>query len=133
MLARARRHTASLCIVLLALNAVGCHQVNQRDAATVLQSSASADTLKKVVGVTLKDGRDIRFDAKTRAFVRGDTLQGQVEKQPVAIPVSDVQRLWVDSVNSTKTSWLVLGILVAAFFAIGALAASQMEYGFPPN
>jgi hypothetical protein len=131
MLAPARRPTASLCIALLALNAVGCHQINQREAQTVLQSNASADTLKKVVGVTLKDGRDIRFDAKTRAFVRGDTVQAQVEKQPMGIPVSDVQRLWVDSVNTTKTSWLVLGILVAAFFAIGALAASQMEYAIP--
>ena len=133
MLALARRPTASLCIVLLALNAAGCHQINQRDAQTVLQSNGSADTLKKVVGVTLKDGRDIRFDTKSRALVRGDTLEAQVEKQQVQIPVSEVQRLWVDSVNSTKTSWLVLGILVAAYFAIGALAASQMDYGFPSN
>jgi hypothetical protein len=131
MLAPARRPTASLCLALLALNAVGCHQVNQREAETVLRSSTSADTLKKVVGVTLKDGREIRFDAKTRAFVRGDTLQAQVEKQAVGIPVADVQRLWVDSVNPTRTSWLVLGILVAAFFAIGALAASQMSYSLP--
>jgi hypothetical protein len=131
MLPPARRPTASLCIALLALNAVGCHQVNQREAQTVLQSSASADTLKKVVGVTLKDGRDIRFDAKSRAFVRGDTLQAQVEKQAVGFPVSDVQRLWVDSLNTTKTSWLVLGILVAAYFAIGALAASQIQYDIP--
>jgi hypothetical protein len=131
MLAPARRLTASLCIALLSFNSVGCHQINQREAQTVLQSSTSADTLKKVVGVTLKDGRDIRFDAKSRAFVRGDTLQAQVEKQAVGIPVADVQRLWVDSVNSTKTSWLVLGILVAAFFAIGALAASEMSYAIP--
>ena len=131
MLTPAHRPAASLCIVLLALNSAGCHQINRREAQTVLQSSTSADTLKKVVGVTLKDGRDIRFDAKTRAFVRGDTLQAQVDKQPVGIPVSDLQRLWVDSVNPTKTSWLVLGILVAAFFAICALAASQMEYAIP--
>ena len=131
MLTPAHRPNASLCIVLLALNSAGCHQINQREAQTVFQSSASADTLKKVVGVTLRDGRDIRFDAKSRAFLRGDTLQAQVEKQPVGIPVSDVQRLWVDSVNSTKTSWLVLTLLVAAFFAIGALAASQMSYALP--
>jgi hypothetical protein len=131
MLAPARRPTASLCIALLALNAIGCHQINQREADPVLQSSASADTLKKVVGVTLKDGREIRFDAKSRAFVSGDTLQAQVEKQAVGIPVSDVQRLWVDSLNTTKTSWLVLGILVAAYFAVGALAASQMSYDLP--
>ncbi len=73
MLARARRPTALLCIALLALNAVGCHQVNQREAQTVLQSGTSADTMKKVVGV----------------------------------------------------------ILVATFFAIGALAASQMSYAIP--
>jgi len=131
MLARARRPTASLCIALLALNAVGCHQINQREAQTVLQSSGSADTLKRVVGVTLNDGREIRFDAESHAFVRGDTLETQVDKQPWGIPVSDLQRLWVESVDNTRTSFLVLGILVAAFFAIGALAASQMSYALP--
>jgi len=131
MLTPAHRPTASLCIVLLALNSAGCHQINRREAQTVLQSSTSADTLKKVVGVTLKDGRDIRFDARSRSFVRGDSLQAQVGGERLAVPVADVQQLWVQSVDNTRTSWLVLTILVAAFFAIGALAASQMSYSLP--
>ena len=128
MLLRARRPIGSLCIALLAIQ---CTHIKQQEAQTVLQSSGSEVTMKKVVGVTLKNGRDIRFDAKSRAFVRGDTLQAQVDQQRLGIPVSDLQRLWVQSVDNTRTSWLVLGILVAAFFAIGALAASQMSYALP--
>ena len=128
MLLRARRPIGLLCIAVLA---VQCTHIKQEEAQTVLQSNAGKVTMKKVVGVTLKDGRDIRFDAKSLAFVRGDTLQAQVDKQQLGIPVADLQRLWVESVDNTRTSWLVLGILVAAFFAIGALAASQMSYALP--
>ena len=128
MLSRARRPIAYFCLALLA---VRCTHIKQEEAQTVLQSGQSDATMKKVVGVTLKDGRDIRFDAKTQAVMRGDSIQAQVGAQPLAIPVSDLQRLWVESVDNTKTSWLVLTILVAAFFAIGALAASQMSYAIP--
>jgi hypothetical protein len=128
MLARARRPIAYLCLALIA---VQCTRIKQQEAQTVLRSSTGEVAMKKVVGVTLNDGRDIRFDAKSRSFVRGDSLQAQVGGERLAIPVSDVQRLWVQSVDNTRTSWLVLTILVAAFFAIGALAASQMSYAIP--
>lgn len=131
MLVRARRPIASLCIALLALNVVACTHIKRQEAQTVIQPGGGDVTKKNIVGVTLRDGRGIRFDEKSRAILRGDTLQAQVGQQPLAIPVSDLQQVWVQSVDNTRTSFLVLGILVAAFVAFGAFAASQMEYALP--
>ena len=128
--ARARRPVASLCVALLALNLVQCTYVKPQEAQTIVRSGGQ-DAMKKVVGVTLKDGRDIRFDAGTRASLRGDTLQAQVEKQPVAFPVSDLQQVWIKSVDGDRTTLLVIVLVVAGFFALGALAASQMSYPLP--
>lgn len=87
--------------------------------------------MKNVVGVTLKDGRDIRFDQKTRASVRGDTLQAQVGGQPLATPVSDLQRVWVQSVDGNRTTLLVIGLAAVLLVAFAAFAASQIQYELP--
>jgi hypothetical protein len=87
--------------------------------------------MKKVVGVTLKDGSEIRFDAGTRASLRGDTLQAQVAQQPVAFPVSNLQQVWIKSVDGDRTTLLIIVLLVVGFVALGALAGSQMSYPIP--
>jgi hypothetical protein len=129
--ARARRPVASLCIALLALNAVQCVYVKPQEAQTIVQPAGQDATMKKVVGVTLKDGRDIRFDAGTHASLRSDTLRAQVDKQPVQFPVSDLQQVWIKAVDGDRTTLLVIVLLVAGFFALGALAASDMSYPLP--
>jgi hypothetical protein len=128
MLVRARRPIASLCIALLALNVVACTHIEQHEAQTVLHPGRGDVTMENVVGVTLKDGRDIRFDAKPRAFVRGDSLQAQVGKQPLAIPVSDLQRVWVQSTSKAKTTLLVIGLTVGVL----AIAAAASVGSGPP-
>ena len=120
MLVCVRRPTASLCIALLALNMVACTHIKRQEAQTVIQPGGGDVTMENVVGVTLKDGRDIRFDQKSRAFVRGDTLQAQVGKQPLAIPGSDLQRVWVQSTSKTKTTLLVIGITVVVLVVAAA-------------
>ena len=127
----ARRPVASLCVALLALNVVQCTYIKPQEAQTIVQSGKRDDAMKKVVGVTLKDGREIRFDEGTRASLRGDTLQAQVGKQPVEFPVSDLQQVLIKSVDGDRTTLLVIGMIVVAFFALGALAASQMSYPLP--
>ncbi|HEY6090190.1 MAG TPA: hypothetical protein VD771_10430 [Gemmatimonadaceae bacterium] len=127
MSVRAHRSLASLCIALLALSQARCTHIKEEEAA-VLQSAGSEAALRKVVGVTLKDGRDIRFDPKSLAFVRGDSLQAQVGKEPLAIPVADVQRVWLKSVDNTRTSFLVSGLLIVALTAFAAIGASQISY-----
>jgi hypothetical protein len=120
MLVRARRPISSLCIALLALNMVECSSIRREEPQTVIQPSGGSVKMEKIVGVTLKDGRDIRFDKNSRPVVRGDSLQAEVGKQPLAIPVSDLQRVWVQSINRTGTTLLVIGITVVVFVVAAA-------------
>ncbi len=125
MLIRARRPTAFICIALLALNLVACTHITQHEAQTVIQPSGAGVPMEKVVGVTLKDGREIRFDKDSRPVVRGDSLQAEVGKQPLAIPVSDLQGVWVQSISRTKTTFLVVGLTVVALTVAAAAAAAS--------
>jgi hypothetical protein len=125
MLVRARRPIASLCIALLALNVVECTYIKLEEAQTVIQPSGGSVKMEKIVGVTLKDGRDIRFDKNSRPVVRGDSLQAEVGKQPLAIPVSDLQRVWVQSINKTRTTILVIGVTVVVLAVAAAFAAAS--------
>jgi hypothetical protein len=122
MLVRARRPIASFCIALLALNVVDCVHIQQHDAQTVIQPGGGTVTLDRVVGVTLKDGREIRFDKGSRPVVRGDSLQAEVGKHSMAIPVSDLQRVWVQSTDKTKTAMLAIGLTVVVL-VVGAAAS----------
>jgi hypothetical protein len=128
---RARRPIASLCIALLALNAVECTYVKPQEAQTIVQPGAQDATMKKIVGVTLKDGRDVRFDVGTHASLRSDTLQAQVEQQPVKFPVSDLQQVWIKSVDGDRTTLLVIGLVVVALVALAGIAGASMSYPIP--
>jgi hypothetical protein len=124
MLVRARRPTACLSIALLALNMVACAHIEREEAQTALQPSGGSVPMEKIVGVTLKGGRDIRFDSNSRPVVRGDSLQAQVGRQPLAIPVSDLQQVWVQSISKTRTALLVIvGVIVVGM--ISSLASDQ--------
>jgi hypothetical protein len=127
MFRRRRRPVAPLCIALLALSLVQCTYIKREQAQAAIKPGGNEVTFKNVVGLTLKDGREIRFDEKTTAVVRGDTLQSELGKQPLAIPVSEVEQVWVQLVSNNRTSFLVLGLLLAALTAFAAIAASQIS------
>ena len=125
MLVRARRPIASLCIALLALNGIACTHTKREEAQTVIQPGGSSVKMQKIVGVTLKDGRDIRFDRNSPPVLRGDTLHAQVGKQPLGIPVSDLQRVWVQSISTTKTTILAIaGVMIVGM--ISSLASTDI-------
>ena len=130
MLTRARRPVASVCIALLTLNLVGCTHIERKDPQTVTPPGAGEATMKEVVGVTLKNGRDIRFDERTRGTVRGDTVYAQVDGQPLSTPVSDVQRVWVRSVDGNRTTLMVIGLAAVLLVAFAAYAASQIQIAY---
>ena len=126
MFVRARRPVASLCIALLALNVLTCSRVRREEAQTVIRPGEGAPK-ERIVGVTLKDGREIQFDESTRAFVSGDTLHAQVRKQPLAVPVSDLQRVWVRSVDKTRTTLAVIGITAGVLLTAFVVALATKE------
>ena len=131
MYGRARRPFASLCIALLAMNVLGCTYIKREDALAVIRPGGVSATTAKIIGVTLKDGRDIRFDSNSRPAIRGDSLRAEVNKQPLAIPVSDLQRVWMPSISRTRTTFLVLGltVLVLAFAAASAAGDAVSQGG----
>lgn len=133
MLVRARRPIASLCIALLALSVVQCSHVKRQDAQTVVPAGGGDVVLDKVVGVTLKDGREIPFDEKSAASVRADTLWAQVFMQPMAIPVTDLQRVWVRSISKTRTTFAVIGITAGVLATVALLAAGTDPPDPPPQ
>jgi hypothetical protein len=127
MLVRVPRPTASLCIALLALDMVACAHIKREEAQTVIQPVGSNVKMQRIVGVTLKDGREIRFDRNSPPVLRGDTLQAVVGSQPLGIPVLDLQKVWVQSISTTRTTILVVtGVIIVSLIA--SLASTDISY-----
>ena len=123
MFGSARRPVASLCIALLVFNMIACKTVKRQEAETILRQGGQGPTTEKIVGATLKDGREFRFDDMPRPFVRADTLRAAVAKQPREIPVADLQRVWVQSVSKGRTTLAGIGV---AFGVLGAAVAANI-------
>jgi hypothetical protein len=123
------RPTASLAIAVLTLNMVmvGCTHVKREEAQTAIQPVGSNVKMEKIVGVTLKDGRDIRFDRNSYPVLRGDTLLALVGRQSLPIPVSDLQQVWVRSISPTRTTILaIVGVTIVGMIA--SLASTDIGY-----
>jgi len=127
MLKHARRPVASLCITLLAFNVVGCHRITQQETRTVIAADGSAVKTDRIRGVTMNDGRQIQFDKDPKAQVLLDTLRANVQGQPTVIPVSDVQRVWLETIDKTRTSFAVLGVTVGVLAIALAVAIATKE------
>jgi hypothetical protein len=134
MLKQGRRPVASLCIALLALNVVDCYHITQQETRTVIPADGSAARADRIRGVTLTDGREIQFDKNPGALVLRDTLRANVQGSPTVIAVSDVQRVWLKTLDNTKTTLVVVGVaglllIVAAAIALaGAAGGCCLEY-----
>ena len=114
----------------LALAVVGCTATRRFDPPTVIKPDGGTGR-HKVVGATLKNGREMRFDATP--VVRADTLRATVAKQATIIPVADLREVWVESMDVKKTSLVLVG-LAAGFLAVAALAVQSIDYGpWPTN
>lgn len=94
-------------------------QVKQVDVSMV-----SAPTSERIVGLTLKNGAEVRFDPPG-ATLNADVFSGTVKRQPHETPVAEVQRVWLEYTgpSSKRTAGLV-GVLIVAGVAV-ALAAKQ--------
>lgn len=131
MLGRARRPIASLCVVVLAFDVVSCHHVVKRDAGAGLPVNADNQPTEHVVGVTLTSGREIRFDAGAVTRLERDTLFSSAAQQPVVVPMHDVQRLWLEKIDPTRTTLAVIGTGAAVFaVAVAVLLAAKESCPF---
>jgi hypothetical protein len=127
MLKHTRRPVASLCIVLLALNVVDCHGITQQETRKVIPADGATVATERIRGVTMNDGSQFQFDKNPQALVLRDTLRANVQGQPKVIPVSDVQRVWLESIDKGRTTLLVIGTTVGAFAVLLAIAIATKE------
>ena len=119
---RVIRVPAAFWIAVLALNLFGCSHIKRREVQNGIQPAGESVEMRRIVGVTLTDGREIRFDKNSLPFVRGDTLKAEVGREPLAIPVAEVERVWVKSLSKLRTGFAVYGIalvVVGTFMGIG--------------
>ena len=127
MLGRARRPLASLCILALALDVSGCTRVRRREAGAVIKPGASGRVREHIVGVTLADGREIRFDPGAPVSVRNDSIFASEARLPYAVPVAGVQRVWVETTDPVRTTFAVIGITAGVLAAVVAVALATKE------
>ena len=127
MLGRARRPVATLCLVVLAFDVVSCHHTVQRDAAAGLKLKPDSQPVEHLVGVTLNDGRVILFDKQVVTTLERDTLFSFVSLKPVAVPMADVQRLWLESIDPARTTLAVIGTAAAVFAVALGIAIATKE------
>jgi hypothetical protein len=121
MFGRARRPIASLCMLVLAFDVVSCHHVVKREADAGLKVNANSQPTEHVVGVTLNSGSEVRFDAHATTLLQRDSLFSAVGGQPYAVPMADVQRVWLEKIDPVRTTLAVIGVgagIVAVAFAI---------------
>ena len=117
MLEGVRRSVATLCLTVLALQAAGCTRTISRERTRVIPPGTTGTLAHHITGVTLRNGREVRFDARTPPFVNSDTLHAMVGREEFRAPLSDVQRVWVQSGDGPRTTYAVVGVAAATFVA----------------
>jgi hypothetical protein len=128
MLQRTRRPVAILSLLLLLLNT--CYNVRKQPIGTVIQPNGTVSVTERIVGVTLNDGREISFDRNPSAVIRGDSFYATVNRTTFVIPVSEVQRVWVESIDKTKTTLAVFGNILGVAAAVGIMLATKQSCPF---
>ena len=127
MLGSVRRPVATLCLALLAFQVTACHRQARRETASVIKPGVDGAIRERVRGVTLRSGEAVRFDARSRTFVRQDTLWSTASGREYAVPVADVQRVWIESIDPVRTTLAVIGVAAGIFVGVVAIALATKE------
>jgi hypothetical protein len=81
--------------------------------------------------------RIVRSNGSTLMLVGPRVISDSLVSDPpatmtrIAIPLTDVRRTDTRQLSQGRTLLLVVGVAVAVYLAVGAFAASQMEFGLP--
>ena len=124
MFARARRPTAALCVAVLSFQAA-CYSAKPQDPGAIIPAGTNGALNREVRRVTLRDGSEVRFDAKARAFVNNDTLYSLVRGERYGVAVKDVQRVWIESMDRGRSTVAIIGASLAVVGVAAMVIASQ--------
>lgn len=126
MIKLVRRPAAGLCLALLLIDLSGCRRVTRHEPEQVIPPGTSG-TKEQIVGVTMRDGTEVRFDSRPRADVRGDTVHAWVRVRPFAVAISDVQRVWIARVDPARTTLAIVSIVAGVAAVLFAIALASKE------
>ena len=118
-----RSAVALLCCA--ALIHVSCHT---RKVSKIDVAQAPSAKYDRLIGVTTKDGQDVRFDSPG-GVITENVVKANVKKAPFSVPLSQVQRLWVErsGVSVARTIGLAAGVTVAAIGVVALVVALTKE------
>jgi hypothetical protein len=122
MLNRGRRALACLCIIALSINLTQCYRWRPVDTAEVIAPDRTGPMTERVVGVTLRDGTELRFDKSVVTFIAGDSIHSTIASARWGVPIADVQRVWIAKIDPIRTTFAVIGVTVGVAAALLAIA-----------
>src|ERR1700733_5042962 len=123
-----KRTIAMLLAVLLSVGP-GCYNRRVQPLPTADVPQPEKET---IVGITTRKGEDISFD-KPGASIKNGTLYAAVHKTPYQLPLDQVQRLWVErkELSRSRTIGLVAAVAVATLaIIVGVVAATKQSCPF---
>jgi len=84
--------------------------------------------MERVVGITTINGEEVSFDPPG-ASVKDKTLYASVKKTPYEVPLNQVQRLWVErkELSKSRTIGLVAAVAVGTLAIIVGVAAATKQ------
>jgi hypothetical protein len=114
-----------LSVILVVANIaqlLGCTSVHTQS--VPLDTKREGD---RIIGVVTQDGNDLRFDRP--GYIAGDSVHGVVKGGSVQVPLSNVQRVWVEERKTSvvKTIGLTAGVIVVGAVAIVGIALATKE------
>ncbi|HUI55368.1 MAG TPA: hypothetical protein VLY04_10375 [Bryobacteraceae bacterium] len=120
-----RSAVALLCCGALLFATTNCHT---KKIAKIDVAQAPSVAHDRLVGVTTKDGQDVRFD-EPGGVIAGDQVTANVNRTAYSIPLSQVQRLWVErrGISTVRTIGLAVGIAMAAVGTLAIIVALTKE------
>ena len=110
------RSRALLGITLLLTNVAGCYR-------TVSRPPEALRADNRIVTVTTRAGREMRLD-RWPAIAK-DTLRGSSYGGPIAIAMSDVQRVKIRKFDDARTALAVVGTVLGVLAGIVAIGISN--------
>ena len=86
-------------------------------------SAVKAPAQEQIVGVTLKDGREVSFDPPG-GIVRNSAIEATVGAVPFKTALSDVDRIWLErqETSAIRTVGLTTAIVVGAVVVAAGIA-----------
>jgi len=119
------RRTIGIVLVILLSLGPGCsvRKVQRLPPAGVTQPET-----EKIVGITTINGEEVSFDPPG-ASVKDKTLYASVKKTPYEVPLNQVQRLWVErkELSKSRTIGLVAAVAVGTLAIIVGVAAATKQ------